>query len=257
MRTSMPRKVAAKWLVLGLAVLVLVPGIASASNMGFKKNFTYTLGTPSSNIHWVSVPYFYDPRAMMGASNICNTATVDSEDLGYNMNRGTTPTTVFAITRLNSTTGAYDQLSLPVQVGYCGDAFVLEEGRAYQITVGATGNFSIVGSHDDAAAIPFTKGATSADLAWISVPYHFMKPSASWDVCQGTAPTFISATDLANSFPTNRIVTVVRLNETTGAYDQYSSGGYCTDAFVIAPGQGYQVQLGGAAGAFSWSPSHY
>jgi hypothetical protein len=266
---SSPRYIA---LALGFALLfaALAAPTAFASNMGFKKTFTYTLGTPTSNLHWVSLPYFYDPRGQMGASNLCNTSSVDAEDLGFDVNGGVPVTRIAAITMLDAnagspTLGGYPQLSLPLEdPGYCGDSFLLQEGHGYQLTVFASGSFTVVGSHDNAASISFTSGVPASNLNWVSVPYHFKAPTSNWDTCDpgnGPLPGTTNLHDLMGSFPSGRIAAVTMLDDTPGSptlgsYPQYSAGGYCVDAFALTIGQGYQVTLNGS-GAFAWAPSHY
>lgn len=243
-------------LVVGLVAFAAIVGLfapqADASNMGFKKTFSYTRNTPTSNAHWISIPYFYDPRGQMGGSNLCNVASVDAEDLAYDLNGGTGSANVGFISRLNLSSGNVDQYTVG---GYCTDSFVLEKGRGYQISVtpgAGSVSMTVVGSHDNAAAIPFTVGGNPANTFWISVPYHFKRPGA--DTCTNAN---LNASDIVNSFPVSRVFAVSRLNETTGLVNQFTAGGYCTDSFDLVIGQGLQVQLQGAAGGITWSPSHF
>lgn len=244
-------------LVVGLVAFAAIVGLfapqADASNMGFKKTFSYTRNTPTTNEHWISLPYFYDPRGQMGGSNACNTGYVDAEDVLFDLNTDAGNANVTTIFSKNLTSGTLDQYS---PGDYCSLSFALDKGRGVQITINPSGaspvTMTVVGSHDNAAAIPFTVGGNPSNEFWISVPYHFKRPGA--DTCGNPN---LNASDVINSFPASRVATVFRKNETSGTLDQWSPADYCSLAFDLVIGQGLQVALTGAPGGITWSPSHF
>ena len=202
-----------KTAVVGLALLS--SGAVFASNMGFKlvkPVSAAAVGKTGSN--WVSIPYF---------------------------NNFTIASTVFAdipsclqVSHYRTATDTYEDFT-----NSFGDPdFTVAKGEALLVKVSATGNWTIVGSHDNSFGVPLAVapvGKTGSN--WISLPYHTNKATVS---------TLFA--EIPSALQVSHYLTA------SDTYEDFTNS-FGDPAFAITIGEGLLVKV--SATSSSWVPAHY
>jgi hypothetical protein len=214
---------------LGLAA-VLVAGGLVASNMGFKVNYAMDgpgVNGSASGTNGLGLPYNQQ------------TSIVTAEDLINDINADAGANVVASVARTVRTT------DLPeVYTGFSGTNFTITPGDGYTVTVTASVNYIIVGSHDPSVGMvldgPGDNGSASGTQVYAH-PYH---------------ATAVNAEDLINEINAaagaNVIATVAHFVRKTDQPEVYT--GFSGTNFTLAPGETYTVTV--TAGV-SFVPSHY
>jgi hypothetical protein len=205
------------------AAVLLVGSTAFASNMGFK--LVYPLKMTSAGVHdgtnWVSIPFFNS-----------FTPTQDAAGMWADL-----PTGKQNIYRYNPATSANQRYAGggPGQVN-----FAITKGEAYLVTVTADVNYTIVGSHDNAFAVPLnmTNAGVHDGTNRVSFPYHTNKTDAAgiW----GELPAAKQ--------------NIYRYNPATSANQRYAGGGPGQVNFAITIGEAYLLTV---TADTTWTPAHY
>ena len=205
-----------------LVVLILgLPALMLASNMGFKAQINHPAG--GANAWWVSFPYFYDPNG----DGTITSAEVCSDSTG-----------LAALTMWNATTGKTQ--------GYgCGGfdtPFTISKGLSYRFGGdGATQiQWTAVGSHDPSFGHSYPSGGANA--WWISIPYH-------WNPAGGTKNSTALCTEATGT------AAVTKWDALTGKTQGFGCGGFDTP-FTIDVFDGYRLGGDGST-PITWTPSHY
>lgn len=206
---------------------------AFPSTMGFKKRLILS-ATPGPSIHWVSLPYRYEP------ADVGTIGVVDAEDLCQDVGDGGGIT---AVLRWNEATSTIVEHA-------CGNPgpFALQAGQAYGIR--RTPNWSLsanlAGGHDDALSFSIPASGTS-QLSWVSVPYHLRN---------ATNNDPVTAEGMCQQIGTSELLAIVRYDSAAGAYRAYGCGSTFESPFQVDTVQGLGlVNLGGQT--ISWQPLHY
>jgi hypothetical protein len=202
-----------KSLILVVAMLA-VAAFAHASNMGFK--ITIALDDSGAmDQQWFSLPYHNEYAV---ASDIKN-------DIGATIcNR------VYSWDVDNDVYIFYESPRL-------GTDFAIMPGIAYMVTLVASGNWVVVGSHDPGFTVNISD-LGAFDRNWVSVPYHSMAADAAG------LKTEIGATIV------NR---VYHWLSATDAYEFYESPRLGVN-FPLVPGDGIMLTV---LTSGTWTPSHY
>lgn len=197
------------------ALVLVVLGVATAaqaSNMGFKRRFSF--GEAGSPLHWVSLPLDY-----VGAD-----AEALCDDLGG-------ASSVGFIVRWNEASSSFEGHA-------CGDPspFLLEQGVGYGVmnAPGASIAGTVVGAHVDGYGF-LLASTIGSNLSWLSVPYHLDLPEEP-----GTPPGQ-DAEDLCASAGVSDVFAVVAWDELTGAYVAHACGSELIAPFPILPGVAYAL----------------
>jgi hypothetical protein len=198
-----------------IGAAVLLSSSAFASNMGFK--LVYPLSAAAggnTGTNWVSIPYF---------------------------NSFTTASTVFADIPNCVQVSHYVRASDTYE-DYTGGPFdpdfTVAKGEAVLIKVSANSNWTIVGSHDNAFAVPLNAAAGgNTGTNWVSLPYHTNKTNAS---------TLFA--EIPNAVQVSHYV---KANDT---YEDYTGGPFDPD-FTLTIGEGILVKV--SATSSTWAPAHY
>lgn len=185
---------------------------AFASNMGFK--LVMPLVSTGAGINFVSLPLF----------NSFTTLDTLCADIGPNA----------------TTVAMYDAATDTAYSYFCdlgfGDQPVLTKGRAVQVAVTAATNWTIVGSHDNAYAIPLV--STGAGINFVSTPYHTTASTLDGLCPQiGANATTIAIYDAA----------------TDTAYSYFCDLGF-GDQPALTIGRAVQI---GVSAPTNWTPAHY
>ncbi len=192
-----------KVLFIAAAILVLVVGTAAiASNMGFKISIPLTAGYSN----YVSLPYY-------------NSYTTD------NSMYSDIPSAT-GVSRWNNAGGVWQNY-----LGGRTSLFNITGGEAYVVTVGASGNWIVVGSHNPGLGVTLTAGYSN----YVSVPYHTTATTDNTLYSQITGCTGVS-----------------RWNNAGGVWQNYLGGR--TSLFNITAGEGYVITVSGTT---AWTPAHY
>lgn len=210
------------------AAALLLSGSVFASNMGFK--LVYPLKTFAAGVHdgtnYVSYPYFN------------SFATQDAAGMFADAPAGTV-----SIGRWNPLTRTVDACTAAACGGFGDVNFPLTKGEAYIVTVNANVNWTIVGSHDNAYAVPmktFAAGVHDGTNV-VSVPYHTNK---------------VDAAGLFGEMPAGTI-SVGRWNPATRTLDTCTAaacGGFGDVNFPVTIGEAYIIVVNVNN---SWTPAHY
>ena len=213
------------WLFMGGAVVVLA-GLAMASNMGFKLNYTLQTNAAGNNLNWVSLPYF-------------NNYTV-AEDVVTDVDGDCGAGTVSNVKKFDPYNNSYTT-HFP---GSSKNNFTIDTGISYGVKVSASCTWIIVGSHDDnydpggssSVNLILSGGGISTDN-WVSVPYHTTLSNAE-DLCGeiGSTASSVRMFDTPNNSYTTHIC------------------GSTKNKFSLTPGLGVAVRVSSNT---SWHPSHY
>jgi hypothetical protein len=164
------------------AGLVLVAGVALASNTGFKLNYPLVTAAGTSSSNWVSFPYFYFPNGNVGASQT-------AKDMCIDFNGGAGDGTVKSVSKwITGNDQPQTKNCINPLVG-----FTVAPGEAYNVQPNPAAGavvLAIVGSHDDTfsanklggndVTVEYAPGTSSSN--WISVPYHTIADNAI-DLC--------------------------------------------------------------------------
>jgi len=214
--------------------LVLVAGVALASNTGFKLNYNLRQSAiaGASNENWVAVPYFYFPNGNVGQT------PQSAEDFCRDLNSPTP--------KDNSKVGQvvrYDTVNDAAQTKFCNNTvpvFNLIAGEGYSLKPRADNTvIDIVGSHDDTYApnkggtkcfsVAQTSVSGGSNIALISVPYHSIANNSE-DLCRAlNSPTPKDNTKIGQ---------VVRYDTVNDA----AATKFCNNTvnlFDLVPGEGY------------------
>lgn len=206
---------------------------AFPSTMGFKKRLILS-ATPGPSIHWLSLPYRYEPE------DVGTIGVVDAEDLCQDVGVGGGVTTVLR----------WDEPTSTIVEHACGNPspFALQAGQAYGIR--RTPNWSLsanlAGGHDDALSFSIPASGTS-QLSWVSVPYHLRN---------ATNNDPVTAEGLCQQIGTSELSAIVRYDPAAGAYRAYGCGSTFESPFQVDTVEGLGlVNLGSQT--ISWQPLHY
>jgi hypothetical protein len=205
------------------ASVLLIGSSVFASNMGFK--LVYPLKAVSAGVHdgtnRVSVPYFNSFATQDAAGMWADLASSNRQNI-FRYNPATSTSQRYA-------GGGPGQVNFP-----------LTEGEAYVVAVTADANWTIVGSHDNAFAIPLK--AVSAGVHdgtnRVSIPYHTNKTDAAgiW----GELPAAKQ--------------NIFRYNPATSTSQRYAGGGPGQVNFPITIGESYVIAV---TADTTWTPAHY
>lgn len=206
---------------------------AFPSTMGFKQRLILS-ATPGPSIHWLSLPYRYEPE------DVGTIGVVDAEDLCQDVGDGGGVTNVLRWNEATST----------ILEHVCGNPspFALQAGQAYGIR--RTPNWSLsanlAGGHDDSFSFSIPASGAS-QLSWVSVPYHLRN---------ATSNDPVTAEGLCQQIGTSELLAVVRYDSAAGAYRAYGCGSTFEAPFQVNTVEGFGlVNLGGQT--ISWQPLHY
>ncbi len=203
-----------KALVVGLAgIMLLVGGLATASNMGFK----FVPNVPAGKAFNLSVPWNHNYPATANADDIFNDGVAMDSDLA-NIQKFTN----------NSKLVTWSTGSLP-------PAPTIAKGEAAIVNAKATGaiqGWVIVGSHDPNFQYTFPDKAFNA-----AAPYH---------------QTFTKAHQLFNDLKTQfpAVQNIQKFNENSKLLTW--STGSLPPAFDLTLGMGVIVNTSGGAGPYTW-----
>lgn len=196
------------------ASVLLVGSSVFASNMGFK--LVYPLVAPSAGntgTNRIAVPYFN------------SFATQDAAGIWADL-----PASKVRISRWNTATDTYSNYT-----GGLGN-FTITEGQPIIVVVNADSNWTIVGSHDNAFAVPLlAPSAGNTGTNWVSVPYHTNKTDAA---------------GIWGELPASK-VRISRWNTATDTYSNYTGG---LGNFTLVIGQAYAIVVNADS---TWTPAHY
>jgi hypothetical protein len=191
-----------------------------ASNMGFKLNKSLTAAGAGSlsGTQLLGLPY----NRQVGIDN--------ASDLFGDMGGFPTVQSISKFTTINDGLTAYTN-GLP--------DFPLEEGAGYQVKMGSTTNYIIVGSHNPSAVIQLeAAGASSlSGTTLFAPPYH------------ATASTASELFTELGGFPTVQSISTFTTNN--DGLTAYTNG---LPDFDLNPGEAYQIKMGSTV---AYSPSHY
>jgi len=205
-----------------LLVLILgLPALVLASNMGFKAQINKTAG--GSNVWWVSFPYFYDPNGdgSVNSTEVC-----------------TDTTNLAGIVAWNASTGKMETFTC----GGFSTPFTISKGVSYRFAGNGTAEiqWTAVGSHDPSFGHSYTAGGSN--VWWVSVPY-------PWNPTGGVKNAAAMCSEVTN------LAGVVDWNAATGKTETFTCGGFTTP-FTIDVFSGYRFAGNGSA-TITWTPSHY
>ncbi len=208
------------------AAALLIGSSAFASNMGFKLVYPLTqAGAGNDGTNIVSLPYFNSFASQTAAGAFADM-----------------PASTLSIARWNPATRGLDACTAAGCGGFGDVNFALTKGESYVVNVGTTANWTIVGSHDNAAAVSLTAaGAGNDGTNMVSVPYHTNKTNAAGIFGELPAST----------------LSIARWNPATRGLDACTAagcGGFGDVNFSITIGEGYVINVGTTA---SWTPAHY
>ena len=221
-----------KTLIVGaLAIALLAGGVLVASNMGFKLN--YLLDGPGGNgsasgTSTVALPYYQQ-------TNLNN-----AEDLINDINAVAGTPVVASVARFVKSTDG-----LEAYTGFSGVNFLLVQGEGYFVTVNATVNYIVVGSHNPSLVINLegpggARASASGTNLW-SYPYHSTK---------GFAEDLIAEIDgAAGSSVVDSVARFVRTNDGLEAYTGFSGVN-----FPLQAGEAYFITVNADV---SFLPAHY
>jgi hypothetical protein len=202
------------------ATVLLVSSSAFASNMGFK--LVFPLKKPTAGVHdgsnWISLPYF-NSFATQNAAGIW-------ADL---------PASKQVIFHYDTAGSFYDPYSgQPLD-----NNWAITKGEAYLVGVTADANWTIVGSHDNAYAVPLKKPTAGVHDGsnWVSVPYH---------------TTAANAAAIWASLPASKQV-IFKYDTAGSFYDPYS-GQPLDNNWAVTIGEAYLI---GVTADTTWTPAHY
>ncbi len=198
-----------------VGVALLASGSAFASNMGFKLVYPVSAAAAGkSGSNWVSVPYF---------SNFTTASTVFADIPG-----------ALQVSHYLTATDTYED--------YFGGAFdpnfTVAKGESLLVKVSVTGNWTIVGSHDNAFGVPLSAAAAGKSGSnWISLPYHTNKATVSTLFAE--------------------IPSVLQISHYLVASDTYEDyfGGAFDPNFNIGIGEGLLLKV--SVTTSTWVPAHY
>jgi len=192
-----------KVLLVTAAVLMLIVSlVAIGSNMGFKISIPLTTGY--SNM--VSLPYY---------TNYTTDNTMFADITGCS-----------GVKRWNNATNAWQTYA-----GGRTSLFNVTGGESYVVTVSASSNWIVVGSHNPGLAVTLTTGYSN----YVSVPYHTTATTDNTLFSQITGCTGLK-----------------RWNNATNAWQTYAGGR--TSLFNVTAGEGYVITVSGTT---AWTPAHY
>lgn len=210
--------------VMGVALAVaLMAGGLSASNMGFKLNYSLTNGG-ASGTNTIALPYNAQSGIVM-ASDLIN-------DMG-----------LANVTNMQNFIEATD--TLDVYTGRKGSPtpdFSLVAGEGYRVKMASALDYIVVGSHDPSYAISLdAAGAGSASgTNEVALPYH---------------TTASMASDVINDIGLANVTNMQNFLNATDTLDVYTGRkGSPTPDFAIVPGASYRIKM---ASTVSYVPSHY
>jgi len=211
-----------------VAVMLLVSSVAYASNMGFK--ITIHLGYGAANQTWFSLPY-----------NVGYTMTSDI------LNDIKNPVGTVVCTRVYFWDATNDKF---VYYAPGGTDYAIDPTMAYMAVVNQDVDWTIVGSHNDSAAVAINL-AGGLNQNWVSVPYHW-KPRTGYSAT--TAELFNQVT-LAP--PNGDNINATRIYFWDAANDKlvyYAPGG--TD-YAITPGMAVMFNVAEPTVGSTWHPAYY
>jgi len=220
--------------LVGLLVALLSP-LATASTMGFTRQFYFPPGTPPT-LHWIALPWSYQPQ------DVGTAGVLDAEDLCQDLGGSAT---VEAILRWDEATSTFEEY-LCATTG----PFPLSVGESYGVrnVSGETILGAVAGTHDDAFSYSIAPTGGS-QLSWLSVPYHLRIPEKHGDLN-------IDAEDLCRQIGSSEVLTVVRWSDEAGAFEAYGCGSDFEAPFEITRGDGYGV-INRSGQTIDWQPIHY
>ncbi len=228
----MDRKVRILWMIF---VGVMVAGLVSASNMGFKLSYQLQTNAAGKNINWVSLPYF---NSFATAQDVLN-------DINNDCGAGNA-TSLIRFDTVNNQTITHTN-------GSVSNNFTISAGEAYGVNVssGSTCTWIIVGSHNNSfdpggiSSILLKKNAAGKNINWLSVPYHTTLSTAE-DLCN----------EINNQNGATVVTSVIKFDTTNNQTITHTCGSVSNN-FSLDPGLGVAVNIDPNALNPIWQPSHY
>ncbi len=228
------RKISIWFLAVGL--LALSVGVAIASNMGFKLNYTLQTNTQNYNLNWVSLPFFY--------WDVNSSGTITAEDIVADVDNDCGAGTTTSVRYFDTANGQYVSHS----AGSTKNDFTISAGVGYAVEISASCTWTIVGSHDNsydpggANSISLVTNTQNYNLNWVSVPYHTQSATAE-ALC----------TEILNQNGGTGVTSVRYFDTANNIYVSHSCGSTKND-FSLNAGLGIAVEV---SSALTWQPTHY
>jgi hypothetical protein len=212
---------------------VLVAGGLVASNMGFKAN--YHLDALGDNGSVAGAQTLALPYNQQSGLNV-------AEDLINDINTDAGGAVVDTVSRVLRTTDGKETYSLVSG----GTNFALMGSEGYIVTVTASADYIMVGSHDPALPInldsPGTNGSLSGTQLW-GMPYHFTGATAEDLILELEAH--------GNPGDVDSVSSLARTSPSPVTYSLVSGG----TNFSLVPGEAYVIVV--INDITGWIPSHY
>ena len=257
---------------LAAGLVVLGAGAVQASNMAFlvRYQLTYDAGG-ASNLHWVSIPYHYQPPDVNG------NGVVDAEDLIQDLqpraytrpcqvgSSGPDVCAVYQVWRWDESTGSYQTYRLN---DFGTGLFTLTPGEAYGLDIQAVGSntthdLELVGGNDPTFQLQYCFDPSADNSHWFSLPPNLMIPDSN-----GNGQ--VDAEDLGQAMGgPDWIYQIRRYDTATGLQQVWRVGSAFGTPFTIDATEGYILDLtcpntsGGCTSpgsdpcTWTWSPPHY
>lgn len=253
-----------------LVTVLLGIGSAGASNMAFLVRYQLTYSSSGSNLHWVSIPYHYQPPDANGNS------VVDAEDLAQDLqprdsgytrpcDASTNPCAVYQVWHWDEASGAYETWRAGSSFG---TPFQLQPGESYGLDIQAVGAntthlLELTGGNDPSFQLQYCFDPSANNYHRFSLPPNLM-------ISDVNGNGQLDAEDLGQAMGgPDWIYQIRRYVTSTGLEESWRVGSAFGTPFTIDPKEGYVLDLtcpntsGGCAVpgsdpcTWSWSPPHY
>ncbi len=253
-------------LIVGLAVLAMGAGVATASNMGSLVRLQLTFdASATSNLYWISIPYHYQPPDANG------NGVVDAEDLAQDLqprslNRPcTTDCAVYEVRHWDESSQSYETWRSGSTLG---TPFQIVPGESYGIDLQevngtTTFTFEIAGANDPDFQLQYCYDSTGANN------YHRFSVPANLMIDDTNGNGQIDAEDLGQAMGgPDWIYQIRRYDTATNEEQVWRVGSAFGTPFTIDVAEGYVLDLvcpntpGDCSSpndpcAWSWAPPHY
>ncbi|MCK4251587.1 T9SS type A sorting domain-containing protein [candidate division WOR-3 bacterium] len=198
------------------------------SNMGYKLNKFVNENTGATgDRNWVSLPWYSEYDSI------------------YHLTSDLSPTgdPISKITNLKDDQIFENWIHHP-SLGWYGDTFDIESGRAYEMIAVTDATILLVGSNNPAGEVPLNENAGAiGDRNWVSIPYN-----AAYDKVIDITNEYSSAGEV--------IVKITNLKDSQvfENWIHHPSLGWYGDTFDIIAGRGYEFV---AVTDSTWNPTEY
>jgi len=211
--------------LLVIAAVVFLAGVAYAINMGFK--IVYQMDTqPQSEGGWNTIALPYTPKDGL----------VDAKDLIDNINEQAGSNVVVQIARWLPDAAVWSGYT-----GTSGVAFPLQPGEGYMVQLTSEVDYRIVGSHDPNVTIALLDLEEASGYSCVSLPYHAVATDAKELIDEINAQA-----------GANVVVQVARYIRSAGGWASYT--GTSGVAFPLERGKAYMVHV---TDTTYYRPEHY